>query len=65
MVEDSCHGTVEVNILAKAIPDLKIIGIAPYSRGAHTTSEWLDLTTMAPFWTFLKALIAKLSAAGN
>lgn len=51
------HGTVEASIAAKAVPDMDIVGIAPKSRGAHTTDEHLYLDTVEPFWTFLTALL--------
>lgn len=54
------HGTVEVSIIAQAIPDMDIVGIAPKSRGAHTTGEHLYLDTMEPFWIFLTALLEKM-----
>ena len=61
MTEDSCHGSVEVSVIAQAIPDMEIIGTAPYSRGAHTPDEWLDLNSIGPFWEFLKKLLEALS----
>ena len=61
MTEDSCHGAVEVSVVASAIPEMDIIGTAPYSRGAHTPDEWLDLTSIGPFWEFLKGLLAALA----
>lgn len=51
------HGTVEVSVIAQAIPDMDIVGLAPKSRGAHTTQEHLYLDSMEPFWTFLTALL--------
>lgn len=54
------HGTVEVSIIARAIPDMDIVGIAPKSRGAHTTKEYLCLDSMEPFWKFLTALLAAM-----
>ena len=61
MTEDSCHGSVEVSVAAAGIPDMEIIGTAPYSRGAHTPDEWLDLDSIGPFWEYLKALLSSLA----
>ncbi|MBO7699455.1 MAG: beta-Ala-His dipeptidase [Eubacteriaceae bacterium] len=61
MTEDSCHGSVEVSVIAQAVPEMEIIGTAPYSRGAHTPDEWLDLTSIGPFWEWLKKLLEALS----
>ena len=54
------HGTVEVGIIARAIPDMDIVGFAPDSRGAHTPQEVLYLETMEPFWNHLTALLSRL-----
>ena len=54
------HGTVEVSVIAKAIPNMDIVGFAPKSRGAHTPQEHLYLDTMEPFWRHLTALLASL-----
>lgn len=54
------HGTVEVSVIAKEIPDMDIVGFAPKSRGAHTPQEHLYLDTMEPFWKHLTALLASL-----
>lgn len=56
------HGGEEASIVASEIPEMEIVGIAPYSRGAHTTKEYLRLDTMQPIWTFVKALLERLSA---
>ena len=54
------HGTVEVSVIAQAIPDMDIVGLAPKSRGAHTSEEHLYLDTMEPFWLFLTTLLEKM-----
>ena len=35
------------------------IATAPYSKGAHTPKEHLDLETVGPFWEFLKLLLKR------
>lgn len=60
MQQEVEHGTVEVSVIAKAIPDMDIVGFAPKSRGAHTPQEHLYLDTMEPFWKHLTALLANL-----
>ena len=60
MQQEVEHGTVEVSVIAKAIPDMDIVGFAPKSRGAHTPQEHLYLDTMEPFWKHLTALLASL-----
>jgi di/tripeptidase len=46
--------------IAKAIPDMDIVGFAPKSRGAHTTKEHLFVDTVEPFWQMLVALLERL-----
>ena len=55
------HGGEEASIVSYFIPDMEIVGIAPYSRGAHTPKERLHLDTMLPVWQFLTDLLARLS----
>lgn len=50
----------EAGIVCGALPDMDIVGIAPWGRGAHTPDERLDLDTMLPFWTFLTALLKEM-----
>ena len=55
------HGGEEASIVSYCIPDMEIVGIAPYSRGAHTPKERLYLDTVLPVWQFLTDLLAQLS----
>lgn len=55
------HGGEEASIVAHRIPEMEIVGIAPYSRGAHTPKERLYLDTMLPVWQFLTDLLERLS----
>ena len=60
MVVQVEHGGVETAEIAKAIPDMDIVGFAPKSRGAHTTKEHLFVDTVEPFWQMLVALLERL-----
>ena len=60
MVVQVEHGGVETAVIAKAIPDMDIVGFAPKSRGAHTTKEHLFVDTVEPFWQMLVALLERL-----
>ena len=55
--EEPVHGCVEACIIYFAIPNMDIVGIAPKSRGAHTTNEHLYLKSMQPFWEYLVVLL--------
>ena len=61
MVVQVEHGGVETAVIAKAIPEMDIVGIAPKSRGAHTTKEHLFVETVEPFWQMLVALLERLA----
>jgi dipeptidase D len=54
------HGCIEAGYIYYNIPNMDIIGIAPKSRGAHTTDEHLYLETMQPFWKFLVKLLENM-----
>ena len=55
--ENAC---AETGPILGAIPDMDCIATAPYSKGAHTPKEHLDLETVGPFWEFLKLLLKKM-----
>lgn len=56
---EPAHGCVEAGFASHALPGMDIVGIAPYSRGAHTYYEHLYLDSMKPFWEFLITLLEK------
>lgn len=57
---EQVHGGIEASVIIRTIPDMDIVGIAPFSRGAHTPKEYLLLSSMKPFWTFLTALLRRM-----
>ena len=50
-------GGIEVGEIKTAIPEMDAVAFAPYSAGAHTTSEYLSVSQVQPFWDLLKKLI--------
>lgn len=54
---EKSNSCAEPAIIVGAIPDMEAIGMAPFSKGAHTTEEYMDASTFLPFWNFLKALL--------
>lgn len=54
------HGGVEASVISFGIPDMDIIGMAPKSRGAHTTHEHLYIESIQPFWKFLIKLLENM-----
>ena len=55
--ENAC---AETGVILGEIPDMDCIAIAPCSKGAHTTREYLDMDTVKPFWDFLVLLLKKM-----
>lgn len=51
------NSCAETGVIAGAIPDMDIVALAPWGRGAHTPQEHLDLDSLQPFWEFLTALL--------
>ncbi len=53
------HGGIEVGMITGAIPEMDAVGIAPTSRGAHTTEERLYINEVAPYWELIKEVLAE------
>jgi dipeptidase D len=56
---ERCPGGIETGIIVDQLPDMDAIGVAPTARGAHTTSEYLLLDEVAPYWQLLTAVLAE------
>jgi dipeptidase D len=54
------HAGLECGILKSKKPDVDILSFGPTIRGAHSPTERLQIDTVAPFWQFLKALLAEI-----
>ena len=54
------HAGLECGILKSKKPDCDILSFGPTIRGAHSPTERLEIGTVAPFWDYLKALLAEL-----
>ena len=53
-------GGIEVGAIKTVIPEMDAVAFAPYSKGAHTTSEYLSVSQVQPFWDLLrKAILVK------
>lgn len=50
-------GGIEVGAIKTAIPEMDAVAFAPFSKGAHTTSEYLSVSQVQPFWDLLKKLV--------
>jgi len=54
------HAGLECGILKGKKPDTDILSFGPTIRGAHSPTERLRIDTVAPFWQFLKELLAQM-----
>ena len=54
------HAGLECGILKSKKPDCDILSFGPTIRGAHSPTERLEIGTVAPFWDYLKAMLAEL-----
>ena len=56
---ETIHAGLECGLLIGKMPDLDAISLGPDIKGAHTTSERLDLASTARTWEFLLRILAK------
>jgi len=54
------HAGLECGILKSKKPDCDILSFGPTIRGAHSPTERLEIATVAPFWDYLKAMLADM-----
>jgi len=54
------HAGLECGILKGKKPELDILSFGPTIRGAHSPTESLQIDTVAPFWRFLRELLAQM-----
>jgi dipeptidase D len=54
------HAGLECGILKGKKPDTDILSFGPTIRGAHSPTERLRIDTVAPFWQFLRELLARV-----
>jgi len=54
------HAGLECGILKGKKPELDILSFGPTIRGAHSPTESLQIETVAPFWRFLRELLAQM-----
>ncbi len=54
------HAGLECGILKGKKPDLDILSFGPTIKGAHSPTERLRIDTVAPFWQFLRELLAHM-----
>lgn len=57
---EQVNSCAETGVIAGAIPEMDIVALAPWGRGAHTPREHLDVDTLQPFWEFLTELLRSM-----
>ena len=51
------HAGLECSIILGKYPHLDVVSLGPTMRSPHTTSERAQISTVAPFWELLKAVM--------
>jgi dipeptidase D len=59
------HAGLECAVIQERLKGLDMISIGPTIEGAHSPDERVDIQSVERFWTFLVALLARLSAAAT
>jgi dipeptidase D len=54
------HAGLECGILGDKHPGLQMISFGPHIVDAHSPQERVSITSVARFWDFLTALLAKV-----
>ncbi len=56
------HAGLECGLIGERYPGLDMISFGPDVEGAHSPDERVRIASVAPFYAFLKALLARLAA---
>lgn len=56
------HAGLECGEIGQRIPDMDMIAFGPTIIGAHSPSEQIEISTVQPFWEFLKLLLGDLAS---
>jgi len=61
-VVEAIHAGLETGIIGEKYPGMDMISIGPTIKNPHSPDEYVDLTTVVPFWNWVVALLARLSS---
>lgn len=61
----SIHAGLECGMLLNQYPNWDCVSIGPLITGAHSIDEQLALSTVGPFYGWLRATVASVAAAGG
>ena len=59
---EAIHAGLETGIIGEKFPGMDMISIGPTIKNPHSPDEYIDLTTVPPFWNWVLALLARLSS---
>lgn len=55
------HAGLECGLFKLAYPDLDCVSIGPTIHGAHSPQEYLEIDTVAPFFSWLQQSIVNIT----
>ncbi len=58
---EAIHAGLETGIIGEKFPGMDMISIGPTIKNPHSPDEYLDMTTVGPFWSWVTALLDRLS----
>jgi dipeptidase D len=61
-VVEAIHAGLETGIIGEKFPGMDMISIGPTIKNPHSPDEYVDLTTVGPFWDWVVALLSRLSS---
>jgi dipeptidase D len=61
-VVEAIHAGLETGIIGEKFPGMDMISIGPTIKNPHSPDEYVDLTTVPPFWNWVLALLSRLSS---
>ncbi len=61
-VVEAIHAGLETGIIGEKFPGMDMISIGPTIKNPHSPDEYVDLTTVTPFWNWVLALLSRLSS---
>lgn len=55
------HAGLECALIGEKLPDMEIVSLGPRIEGAHSPGERVQISSVQKFWTYLRAVLKKLS----
>jgi dipeptidase D len=58
------HAGLEPGVLGVHYPELQMISLGPQIEHPHSPGERVQISSVAEFWKYLRAVLEKLGASG-